>query len=76
MSDINNYSFMRWKRDISKFLWDSYKTYLMCGKRWELEKCLDELKGTVGTYMHECDRDYLIKKFEEKLAEFDEQGES
>ena len=47
MCDINNYSFMRWTSDISHFLWDSYKTYLMCGKRQELEKCLDELKGTV-----------------------------
>lgn len=68
MSDINNYSFMRWKRDIAKFLWDSYKTFLMCGKRWELEKCLDELKGTVGTYMLEGDRQYLINEFEDKLA--------
>lgn len=71
MSDINNYSFMRWKRDIAKFLWDSYKTFLMCGKRWELEKCLDELKGTVGTYMLEGDRDYLINEFENKLAKLD-----
>ena len=71
MSDINDYSFMRWKRDIAKFLWDSYKTFLMCGKRWELEKCLNELKGTVGTYLLEGDRDYLIKEFEEKLANFD-----
>lgn len=71
MSDIDNYSFMRWKRDISKFLWDSYKTYLMCGKRWELEKCLDELKGTVGTYLLKGDRDYLIKEFEDKLTKLD-----
>ena len=71
MSDINNYSFMRWKRDIAKFLWDSYKTFLMCGKRWELEKCLNELKGTVGTYLLDGDRNYLINEFENKLAKFD-----
>ena len=71
MSDINDYSFMRWKRDIAKFLWDSYKTFLMCGERRELEKCLDELKGTVGTYLLDGDREYLIKKFEDKLANFD-----
>ena len=68
MSDINSYSFMRWKRDIAKFLWDSYKTFLMCGKRWELEKCLNELKGTVGTYLLEGDREYLINEFEDKLS--------
>ena len=37
MCDINNYSFMRWKDDVRHFLWDSYETYLMCGKRKELE---------------------------------------
>lgn len=71
MCDINNYSFMRWKRDIAKFLWDSYKTFLMYGKRWELEKCLDELKDTVGTYLLEGDRQYLINEFENKLAKLD-----
>ena len=71
MCDINNYSFMRWTSDISHFLWDSYKTYLMCGKRQELEKCLDELKGTVGTYLLEDDRKYLIKEFEDKLSKLD-----
>ena len=71
MSDIKDYSFMRWTSDISHFLWDSYKTYLACGKRQELEKCLDELKGTVGTYVYEPDRKYLIKEFEEKLAKLD-----
>ena len=71
MCDINNYSFMRWKDDIRRFLWDSYKTFLMCGKRQELEKCLDELKGTVGTYLLEEDRKYLINGFEDKLAKLD-----
>ena len=71
MCDINNYSFMRWKRDIAKFLWDNYKTYLMCGKRQELEKCLNELKGTVGTYVYEPDRKYLINEFEDKLSKLD-----
>ena len=68
MSDINNYSFMRWKDDIRHFLWDSYETYLACGKRCELKKCLNELKGTVGTYVYEHDRKYLIKEFENKLS--------
>ena len=71
MSGIDNYSFMRWKDDISNFLWDSYKTYLFVGERWELEKCLDELKGTVGTYIYEEDREYLIKEFEDELARLD-----
>lgn len=71
MSDINNYSFMRWKDDIRHFLWKSYKYFLAWGERWELEKCLDELKGTVGTYLLEGDRQYLINGFEEKLAKFD-----
>ena len=48
MSDIKNYSFMRWKSDISHFLWKSYKYFLAWGERHELEKCLNELKGTVG----------------------------
>lgn len=69
--EINSYSFMRWKDDIRRFLWDSYETYLMCGKRDELKKCLNELKGTVGTYLLKDDRTYLIKEFENKLAEFD-----
>lgn len=71
MSDINNYSFMRWKDDIRRFLWDSYKYFLAWGKRHELEKCLDELKGTVGTYLLEGDRQYLINRFKEKLAKLD-----
>lgn len=71
MCDINNYSFMRWKDDVRHFLWDSYEIYLMCGKRQELEKCLNELKGTVGTYLLKDDRQYLIKEFEDKLAKFD-----
>lgn len=68
MCDINDFSFMRWKDDISQFLWNNYKTFLMCGERWELEKCLNELKGAVGAYMFESDRQYLINKFENKLA--------
>ena len=71
MSNINDYSFMRWKDDVTQFLWDSYETYLMCGKRQELEKCLNELKGTVGTYLLKDDRKYLIKEFENKLAKLD-----
>ena len=71
MSDINNYSFMRWKDDISHFLWKSYKYYLAWGDRQELEKCLNELKGTVGTYIHKGDREYLINEFEEKLEKLD-----
>lgn len=71
MCDINDYTFMRWTNDISHFLWKSYKYFLAWGERHELEKCLSELKGTVGKYINEGDRDYLIKKFEEKLAEFD-----
>lgn len=71
MCDINDYTFMRWTSDINNFLWKSYKYFLAWGERHELEKCLNELKGTVGTYLLEGDRDYLIKKFEEKLAEFD-----
>lgn len=71
MSDINNYSFMCWKDDISHFLWDSYEYFLAWGKRCELEKCLNELKGTVGKYINKDDRKYLIKEFEDKLAKFD-----
>ena len=71
MSDINNYSFMRWKDDISHFLWKSYKYFLAWGTRCELEKCLNELKGTVGTYVYEPDRKYLIKEFEDKLSKLD-----
>lgn len=71
MSDINNYSFMRWKDDIRHFLWDSYKYFLAWGERHELEKCLNELKGTVGTYLLEDDRKYLITKFEDKLTKLD-----
>lgn len=71
INDINKLSFMRWKDDINNFLWDSYNTFLMCGKRWELKKCLNELKGTVGTYMHKDDCKYLINEFEDKLANFD-----
>lgn len=71
MSDINNYSFMCWKDDIAKFLWKSYKYFLAWGERQELEKCLNELKGTVGTYIPEDDRNYLINEFENKLAKFD-----
>ena len=71
MCDINDYSFMRWKSDIAHFLWDSYETYLACGKRQELEKCLNELKGDVGAYLLKDDRQYLIKEFEEKLARLD-----
>ena len=75
MSDINNYSFMRWKDDISHFLWKSYKYFLAWGERQELEKCLNELKGAAGTYVYESDRKYLIKEFEDKLAKFDKKGE-
>ena len=75
MCDINNYSFMRWKRDISLFLWKNYKYFLAWGERCELEKCLNELKGAVGTYVYETDRKYLIKEFEDKLAKFDKKGE-
>ena len=71
MCDINNYSFMRWTSDIRHFLWDSYETYLACGKKCELKKCLNELKGDVGTYLLKDDREYLIKEFEEKLAKLD-----
>lgn len=67
MSDINNYSFMRWKDDIRHFLWKSYKYFLAWGDRQELEKCLNELKGIVGTYLLDVDRKYLIKEFEDKL---------
>lgn len=68
MSDINDYSFMRWTSDISHFLWKSYKYFLAWGTRQELEKCLNELKGTVGTYINDGDRQYLINEFENKLA--------
>ena len=71
MCDINNYSFMRWKDDVRHFLWKSYKYFLAWGERHELEKCLDELKGTVGTYVYEPDRKYLIKEFEDKIAKLD-----
>ena len=71
MCDINNYSFMRWKRDISHFLWKSYKYFLAWGERCELEKCLNELKGTVGTYLFDDDREYLIKEFKHKLSKSD-----
>lgn len=71
MCDINNYSFMRWKDDVRHFLWDSYETYLACGKRCELKKCLNELKGDVGIYLLKDDRQYLIKEFEDKLAKLD-----
>lgn len=71
MSDINNYSFMRWKSDISHFLWKSYKYFLGWGERQELEKCLNELKGTVGTYLLDGDRQYLINEFENKLTKLD-----
>ena len=71
MSDINSYSFMRWKDDIHHFLWKSYKYFLAWGERCELEKCLDELKGTIGTYLLEGDREYLIKEFENKLSKLD-----
>lgn len=70
MCDINNYSFMRWKSDINNFLWKSYRYYLAWGERHELEKCLNELKGTAGTYINEGDRKYLINEFENKLAKF------
>lgn len=75
MSDINSYSFMQWKDDIRNFLWKSYKYFLEWGERWELEKCLNELKGTVGTYLLENERKYLIKEFENELAKFDKKGE-
>lgn len=71
MSNIDNYSFMRWTSDISHFLWKSYKYFLAWGDRQELEKCLNELKGTVGTYLLKDDRKYLINEFEDKLAKFD-----
>ena len=71
MSDINDYSFMCWKSDISHFLWKSYKYFLAWGDRQELEKCLNELKGTVGTYISEGDRKYLINEFENKLSKLD-----
>lgn len=71
MSNIDNYSFMQWKIDISHFLWKSYKYFLAWGDRQELEKCLNELKGTVGKYINEGDRKYLINEFENKLAKFD-----
>ena len=74
MCDINNYSFMRWKDDIRHFLWKNYKYFLAWGERQELEKCLNELKGAVGTYIPEGDRQYLIKEFEDKLAKFDKKG--
>ena len=75
MSDINSYSFMQWKDDIRNFLWKSYKYFLAWGDRQELEKCLNELKGTVGTYLLENERKYLIKEFEDELAKFDKKGE-
>ena len=71
MRDIDSYSFMRWKDDIHHFLWKSYKYFLAWGERWELEKCLNELKGTVGTYIPEGDRQYLINEFEGKLSKLD-----
>lgn len=71
MCDINNYSFMCWTSDISHFLWKSYKYFLAWGDIQELEKCLNELKGTVGTYVYEPDRQYLINEFKNKLAKFD-----
>ena len=71
MCDINNCSFMRWTSDISHFLWKSYKYYLAWGDRQELEKCLNELKSTVGTYVYEPDRKYLINEFENKLTKLD-----
>ena len=75
MCDINSYSFMRWTSDISHFLWKSYKYFLAWGDRQELEKCLNELKGTVGKYINEGDRKYLIKEFEDKLAKLDKKEE-
>lgn len=75
MCDINNYSFMRWTSDIRHFLWKSYKYFLAWGDRQELEKCLNELKGIVGTYLLDVDRKYLIEEFENKLAKFDKKGE-
>ena len=71
MCDINNYSFMRWKTDIHNFLWKSYKHFLAWGERQELEKCLNELKGIVGTYIPDGDRQYLINEFENKLTKLD-----
>ena len=71
MSDISDYSFMCWTSDIRHFLWKSYKYFLAWGDRQELEKCLDELKGTAGTYIPEGDREYLINEFEDKLAKLD-----
>lgn len=68
MSDINDFSFMRWKDDINGFLWSSYQTFLMSDKRCELEKCLNELKGPVAAYMYDEDCQYLISEFEDKLA--------
>lgn len=75
MSDINDYSFMRWKSDIAKFLWKSYKYFLAWGERQELEKCLNELKGIVGTYLLEDDRQYLINEFENKLSNKEDNNE-
>lgn len=71
MCDFNDYTFMRWKSDISHFLWKNYKYILAWGKRWEIEKGLNELKGPVGLYVFEGDREYLIDKFNEALAKFD-----
>lgn len=75
MSNINDYSFMRWKDNIRHFLWDSYKYFLAWGERRELEKCLNELEGTVGTYLLEDDRNYLINEFENKLANKEDNNE-
>lgn len=66
---------MRWTSDIRHFLWKSYKYFLAWGDRQELEKCLNELKGIVGTYLLDVDRKYLIEEFENKLAKFDKKGE-
>lgn len=68
MSDFNGFTFMRYKTDINNFLWLNYKAILACGDRCELEKGLNELKGVVGEYILESDRQYLINKFNEALA--------
>lgn len=68
---MSDFSFMRWKDDISTFLFKHYRGMRAWGTKEEIKKCLDELKGEPGKWVRDGDREYLIKELEEKLAKFD-----
>ena len=67
MSDINDFTFMSYKKDTNHYLYKHYENILWWGNEQERAKALRELKSdTVGKMMYDSDREYMISRFENK----------